>query len=237
MNRQEFMKRLEELLTDISQEEREEAIAFYTGYFEDAGVENEEKVIQELEYPEKLAASIKAGLKGDEGIYTESGYQQTEPDHALPAQRMHTEYEYQSGNTETGKNSAKTRNTGLTIVLIVLIAIVTSPIWVGLLSAVFGVLMGIFGIMIGAIAGLAGLTCAGVIGGFGLVGAGIGALITGNLAAGMFVAGLGALFLAVGLLCMILLVLLCGRFLPWLVRGMISLFQKIFHKRKRQAAA
>lgn len=237
MNRQEFMKKLEELLTDISQEEREEAIAFYTGYFEDAGIENEDKVIQELESPEKLAASIKAGLKGCEGSYMESGYQQAESDRILPAQAMHTEYEYQSGNTETGTNSAKTRNTGLTIVLIVLIAIVTSPVWVGLLSAVFGVLMGIFGVVIGVIAGLAGLTCAGIIGGFGLVGAGIGALVTGNLAAGMFVAGLGAFFLAVGLLCMILLVLLCGRFVPWMVLGIISLFQKIFRKRKRQAAA
>ena len=51
MNRQEFMKRLEELLTDISTEEKEEALAYYTGYFEDAGEENEEKIIQELEKP------------------------------------------------------------------------------------------------------------------------------------------------------------------------------------------
>lgn len=63
MNRQEFMKRLEELLTDISQEEREEAIAFYTGYFEDAGVENEEKVIQELESRRSLQHPLRQDLR------------------------------------------------------------------------------------------------------------------------------------------------------------------------------
>jgi uncharacterized membrane protein len=79
MNRQEFMKRLEELLTDISTEEKEEALAYYTGYFEDAGEENEEKIIQELESPERLAASIKAGLREDgTGEYTERGYRMSQ---------------------------------------------------------------------------------------------------------------------------------------------------------------
>ena len=70
MNRQEFMKRLEELLSGISPEEREEALAYYRNYFEDAGVENEEKVLRELESPEKLAESIRAGLQED-GVYAQ----------------------------------------------------------------------------------------------------------------------------------------------------------------------
>ena len=57
MNRQEFMRRLEQLLEGIPEEEKREAIAYYTSYFEDAGEENEEKIIRELESPEKVAAT------------------------------------------------------------------------------------------------------------------------------------------------------------------------------------
>ena len=45
MNRQEFMKRLEELLQDISENEREEALQYYNDYFDDAGAENEAQII------------------------------------------------------------------------------------------------------------------------------------------------------------------------------------------------
>ena len=43
MNRQEFMKQLEMLLSDISQAEREEALQYYNDYLDDAGIENEEE--------------------------------------------------------------------------------------------------------------------------------------------------------------------------------------------------
>ena len=48
MNRKEFMERLEVLLAVIPEEERQEALKFYTDYFEDAGEENEAQVIREL---------------------------------------------------------------------------------------------------------------------------------------------------------------------------------------------
>lgn len=41
MNKEEFLKRLEQLLSDISEEERADALAFYRSYFEDAGIGNE----------------------------------------------------------------------------------------------------------------------------------------------------------------------------------------------------
>ena len=45
MNRSEFMTRLRELLTDINEAEREEALSYYEEYFDDAGEENEASVI------------------------------------------------------------------------------------------------------------------------------------------------------------------------------------------------
>ena len=47
MNRQEFMRRLEQLLEGIPEEEKREAIAYYTSKIEEAGEEHEEKIIRE----------------------------------------------------------------------------------------------------------------------------------------------------------------------------------------------
>ena len=71
MDRKKFMKELEYLLQDISDEERQEALSFYENYFDEAGKENEQKVIDELGDPSRVAAIIKDGLKGkfDEGIH------------------------------------------------------------------------------------------------------------------------------------------------------------------------
>ena len=55
MNRTEYMRELDALLHGISKEEREEAMQYYNDYFDDAGSENEEKVIEELGSPAKLA--------------------------------------------------------------------------------------------------------------------------------------------------------------------------------------
>lgn len=81
MNRTEYMRELDALLHGISKEEREEAMQYYNDYFDDAGSENEEKVIEELGSPAKLAETIRAGINGNTddaesyGEYGERGYQ------------------------------------------------------------------------------------------------------------------------------------------------------------------
>ena len=59
MTKLEFLKELESLLPDIPLEEREEALRYYNGYFEDAGEEQEEEIIKEIGSPSKVAAIIK----------------------------------------------------------------------------------------------------------------------------------------------------------------------------------
>ena len=66
MNKEEFLKRLEQLLSDISEEERADALAFYRSYFEDAGIGNEASILEELESPEKVAEVIKKDLRVSE---------------------------------------------------------------------------------------------------------------------------------------------------------------------------
>ena len=58
MRRVEFMRELSNLLQDLSDADREEALRYYNDYFEDAGPENEEAVAEELGTPEKVAAMI-----------------------------------------------------------------------------------------------------------------------------------------------------------------------------------
>ncbi len=81
MTKFEFIKELEELLSDIPADERNEALQYYGNYFEDAGPEREQDIISELGSPQKAAASIKADLNANEqelnsrGYFTEKGYE------------------------------------------------------------------------------------------------------------------------------------------------------------------
>ena len=99
MNKEEFLKRLEELLSDISEEERADALAFYRSYFEDAGIGNEASILEELESPEKVAEVIKKDL----GVSEAADVETHEAD--VRGEKVEAHTEETSGNgqkTETG---------------------------------------------------------------------------------------------------------------------------------------
>lgn len=60
MNRSEFFIKLEQGLAKVSKEERDAALDYYNEYFDDAGPENEQKVLEEIGSPMQIAARIKA---------------------------------------------------------------------------------------------------------------------------------------------------------------------------------
>lgn len=62
MNRVDFMDQLERLLQGIAPAERDEALQYYNGYFDDAGKENEREVIEALGNPARVAENIKRDL-------------------------------------------------------------------------------------------------------------------------------------------------------------------------------
>lgn len=134
MNKEEFLKRLEELLQDIDAIEREEALNYYRDYFEDAGVEHEQEIISELESPEKVAQTIKEGL----GIFEEN------------TSRSNNEiHQYNEKNTRILK--------GIIAVLIVLLILPT-------VGGIGGLIVGAIGLFIGIVCvgifGTFGLLCA-----------------------------------------------------------------------------
>ena len=106
------MEQLERLLSDISEAERQEALEYYEGYFDDAGPENEGEVIRELGNPGKVAAIIKADLQengSDYGEYTENGYQDTRVSEEGDMPDKYTEITVQgkiSGNSDSGNNNS-----------------------------------------------------------------------------------------------------------------------------------
>ncbi len=240
MNRQEFMKKLEELLYDISPAERENAIEYYTDYFEDAGVENEAAVIRELESPQRVARTIKEGLypnDSQEGTYTEMGYR--EENRASQEQMMPGTA---TSNGQGDSNTGAAQNVGETqkekkspdwsrIILIGILVVLFLPA----IGAIFGVGAGILGALLGIIATIGGLIIAAFalglaawIGGIALIVAAFVSIFTPGNA--LVLAGLGLLLIAVGCLILICAVWSCG-IIPAIVRGLIKLFKKLFGKR------
>lgn len=71
MRKDEYLRKLENLLYNIPAEDREEALQFYRDYLEDAGEEADE-VLAALGTPEELAESIRRDLYGDnaDGSFT-----------------------------------------------------------------------------------------------------------------------------------------------------------------------
>lgn len=226
MKREEFLKQLEQLLDGISEEEKADALAFYRSYFEDAGEENEESVIAELESPEKVAQSIKKNL----GMEKENG------SYGMPADQ----------NPEWNKNDddmfvkseevPKEKKGGWSAAAIVLV-VLTSPLWLTLLLVIASLLLAVvatlFGIAVAVVAVMASL----VFAGFLLIGFGFSTLFTGGVAVGLGLTGAGFLVLGLGILAVLLVVWVFGVFLPWAVKGIICLCKKPFEKKKSGVAA
>ena len=77
MRKEEFFDKLEYLLQDIPDQDREDALAYYRDYLAEAGSGNEEAAIEDFGSPERVAAIIRADLAGnlnDGGSFTDRGY-------------------------------------------------------------------------------------------------------------------------------------------------------------------
>ena len=124
MDRARFMQELEKLLADISETERQDALDFYNSYFDDAGAENEASVLRELGSPEKVAAIIKADLKGsaggyEYGEYTEHGYEDAR---TKERGQMPEKYGEESG---TGKRFFRKGNQAVLILAVILLVFIS----------------------------------------------------------------------------------------------------------------
>lgn len=239
MNKDEFLRKLEALLSGISQEERTEALAFYRSYFEDAGEANEAKILEELESPQKVADSIIKDLGVQPGEACSSGAQGAatgaEWNPAVQGAAQNASKGVPQGVAQNAAYSAPEKDgmPGWAIVLLV----ITSPVWLVMilviLSALLGIVAALFGIAIAVVAVMGALLICGVV----LFGVGIGSAFAGNPAIGIGLMGGGLIVLAFGVLAVVLVVWIFGGFLTWALKGICKLCKKPFNKRKERAAA
>lgn len=217
MNRKVFMERLRELLKDLPYDEREEALTYYESYFDEAGSENENRVILELESPEKVAQTIQKEL-----------FETVEGNPKAPAVWDCSWEKEEKGDRGYGKSEDKRTK----VVLLVILVIITFPVWVAVAAGLFGILMGIFGILFGCLAGILGGTAGMLASGIVLAGTGIGSCAAGEAAVGILLLGIGFVLLALGILALLASVWICAKFIPALCREIAKLFRKMSQKRK-----
>ena len=72
MSRKEFMEELQILLGELPVEEKEEALRYYESYFDEAGPEQEQEVLQELGSAGRIAVQILRDyrMENSGGCYT-----------------------------------------------------------------------------------------------------------------------------------------------------------------------
>lgn len=245
MNRMEFMSRLEQLLQEIPESEREEAMTYYHDYFEDAGVENEQEVIDALVSPERVADTIKAGLGGKviDGEYTETGYQQEQGE---SREETALSKDTDSGATQKkgNKDYSKQRpneNTLLKVILYVLIAVLLSPVWLPLAGALCGIAVAVVAIILTIVLIVLLLPAIAVVVGAVVAVSGVIVFIVGLFklivapAAAIGLIGIGLLLAGGGILAAVLGVVILVKLIPPMIRGFVNLCKKPFTKKRRSA--
>lgn len=221
MNRVDFMKQLESLLQNISPAEREEALQYYNDYFNDAGAENEQDVLEALGNPAKVAENIKRDLYG-------SGYGDNTYQRAPMSDRAIVEY--RQSTTEQPKEENKL-STGI-IVLIVVLCILASPLALGIASGLLGTLAGLIAAWFSLIFTFGAVAVVLFIIMLILIVVGIMCAFQSPLA-GIAVLGCGFICGGIGILFMMLTVAMAGIATPAICRGIVSLCRKLFGKKQK----
>lgn len=254
MSRFDFMMELNGLLSDIPLEEKQEAIQYYNGYFEDAGEEHEDEIIKELGSPQRIAQIIKANLscnsedQENRGYFTEKGFEDTiykdpkyeiidaeykdvhEKDERKGNQQSNREENYNKQYTNQEKQAQNNYNKNTRTVLIILLCIFAIPVGIPLFFSVFGVLTGFVAVCLGILIafGISGVAMSGA--GVVLFFAGIVKLF-GFPLMGLVLCGTGLLLFGIGMLFLLLSAIICKTVIPVAVRGVVNLCRLPFKNR------
>lgn len=257
MSRWEFMRQLEELLSDISPNEREEALQYYNDYFNDAGRENEQEVIEALGSPRQVAKIVKDGLSENayQGEFTETGYTSAKNAQQNPIIKRREENSSRENSfaeqenagkaaADSGKEAGKEGGSQSekkepmstwAVVLIVIGCVLLSPVILSVVCAAVGTLIGviaaIFGVILGF--GLAMIICY-VVAAVLFV-AGFGCIIVHPVSAVGLLGG-GCICAAFGIVFMLLTGFLAGKCVPGICQGIGYIFKKIFGKKEGAVA-
>ena len=214
MNKDIFLKELHSLLSDLSEDESAEAMAYYEEYFMEAGPEKESEVIRELGSPQEVSYKIHEEL--------------AEKSPAV----IDPENKTQSGNK---KGEKKKDMNGWKIACIVLVCILVGPIAIPIVVAL-GVV--VLAVVVSALALLAALVIALIAIVVAIASATVALFLYGITRlfiqpfAAMILIGLSFVSLAVFLVSGWALVPFCITVSPAVCKGIGSLLIKLFQKKK-----
>ena len=249
MNREQFIAQLARLLQDLPPAERQEAIRYYQEYFDDAGEENEDAVIQELGSPGKVAASIKANLQYGGSTFgandTDMENTGTESQTKDADGWQNADTQGQNGQQQTWQNSSTQSPYAMQArkpkrgvggwALLIIILVFASPVLLGVgggaLSIFIGILATVFALWISFFAVA-----------IGMIGGGIAVLIKGILhaisspAAGLVSMGGGLICIALGILCAVFFLWFTFQLCPRVLRATLNFISRIVHKGKEARA-
>lgn len=238
MNRTEFMERLEELLSDVPQEERRDALRYYNDYLDDAGAENENAALAALVSPENVADGIRAGLREEEipgAARNDAGQSVPVPGPngfgpSVPAPGPNG-FGPSGRGPVPGPERPGRRGEAGRIILTVLAVIFLLPI---LLPLGLGVVAAAFSFLVCAAVFFAAMVLSGIV----ILAAGIALLLfaIANLAAfpssAVCILGGGMVCAGIGLLMTVLMGWLAAKTMPAMCRGFVSLCSLPFHRKK-----
>lgn len=241
MTRNEYLNELGARIVRMPEMERNEALAFYNEYFEDA--ESDEAAIAALDTPARLAAQIAAEYSARMLEESAQARRETPPPAAPPTYGTPKEntnapppgytrasYTRPDDTTTPLPNypPSPERKSSLGWIWAVILGIFALPVAVPLLIAALAVVFAVVAVCFALIIALVAVVFALIFGGlFGLFSVGTAAAGPGGilLAAGCAIAALG-----LGLVLIPLLI----RFCAWMIRGVGRLVSGIFSKLKRR---
>ena len=240
MTRKVFMEILEKMLSDVSLNDRFDALSYYKEYFDDAGITEDMVVPESVGTPEQIAMRLKKSINSGENITSEniniggtynrdntSGSYNTNQNTGNSYNNSQNAGQYSYNNSQNtaqyeynnaGQYNKKNDEIAIKIIVAIIIAAVTFPIW-------SGIILGILGTIIGIVCGLGGTIIGLGVAGISLI---IVAIVSGyGFATSVLLMGIGLILFGVAILLVIPEALFCIKFLPWLFKQVAELIHKI----------
>ena len=210
MTRQEYMEQLKKYLKRLPKEDYENAIEYFSEYFDEAGLQKEQQVMKELGEPKEAARELLLNLLQES----------VENDQDIVEEKAAVQPEAASGG--------KKRSPGK-IILLAILVLCASPVSLALLVGVLAVLLAVVITATSVIFSLGITSIAATAGGIVTVGFGATLVLKSAAAACMMIGG-GFLMAGIGILAGVLTIYIC----KWCANGIGRLVNRFVRKKVRK---
>lgn len=238
MKRTEFIEQLRELLREVEQDEKEEALQYYEDYLEEANILENMEVPESFGTPQQVAQTVRNGLSGkfeEEAEFTERGFRGfEEPKNPVDSFGGMVRSENQTYQEKGRSGWKREKRMGLAAILLILAAgMIGGPVVLSILAALASLIFcGVIVVGVGIFTSLA-VGAALLITGAVLCGVGAVKLFAAPFA-GLVLIGGGLVGLSFGLLGIIVGIQVTVKILPKVVRKTVEICKKTFQRRRKE---